>query len=673
MTYTPRELSWMDFNDRVLAEAQREDNLPLDRLKFLAITASNLDEFFMVRVSFLHDSRNQPDVTEGFGMSPSDQLAKVLDRAKAFQEAQNDCLLDILNTLHDSGIRIARIDELTEIQSDFVAEMFWEEVMPVITPLAVDPSRPFPFLANKSLNIGVRLKDGNGENVYAVVQVPSILVRLIRLPGKDDVFLPMEDLIIHHLPEIFNTHEIIAYGQFRITRSADLDADDDTDNLKEEMKRTLKMRRRGMPIRLELGTEFDKALRNFIHKMLGVNKRYVIELPGILDMAALSKIAGLPGHPTRSIPPVIAPDFAGVEDIFEAIRERDRFVHHPYHDFAHVTRFIETAAEDPDVLAIKQTLYRVSGRGKIISALEQAAENGKQVTVLVELKARFDEENNIQWATRLERAGCHVIYGLAGLKTHCKMTLVIRRELSGIRRYVHLSTGNYNDVSAKIYADVGVFTCRAAIGEDASLLFNRLTGFSEPLAYNKFVTAPENALNFILHRIDEEMKNAANGLPCGIDIKVNSLLDLNIMQKLIQAGESGVPIRLLVRGICALRPVNKNINIRSIVGHFLEHTRAFVFENGGDKLVYLGSMDLMPRNLYRRVELIFPVEDDAIKEQIYEMLELQWLDNTNAWDQGADGVYRRAALDSPRLTAQHELARRASDALKTVQQDLQDI
>jgi len=369
--------------------------------------------------------------------------------------------------------------------------------------------------------------------------------------------------------------------------------------------------------------------------------------------------------------PVTSAELSTYDDIFAAIRDRDRMVHHPYHSFDHVVDFIQAAAEDPLVLAIKQTLYRVSGRSQVIAALEQAAEMGKQVTVLVELKARFDEENNIQWANRLERAGCHVIYGLTGLKTHCKVTLVVRREPTGIRRYLHLSTGNYNDVTARLYTDIGMFTCRPAFGADASALFNHLTGFSNPPEYNKLIVAPEAMLRFFLEKIDQEIRNAKQKLPCGISIKVNSLLDGAIVRKLYEASQEGVPIHLLVRGICSLLPgkeYSAAIRVRSIVGELLEHSRIFVFQNGGNPLVYMGSADLMPRNLYRRVEVMFPVEDERLKQQLLDTLELMWRDNTNAWEMDSDGVYRQVPRRGRPLSSQRELHRLAEEEYQRAQE-----
>jgi len=653
-----RELSWLSFNERVLAEADKSANLPLDKVKFLAITASNLDEFFMIRVAYLNDRKND-STPDDAGLNAGEQLEEVLKQTSEFQLKQLEILGEILEELREKGILFLKMDELDESQRGYARKYFEDEILPVITPLAIDPGRPFPFLSNLSLNIGVRMLDREGKDVYAVIQVPSILLRFVFLPSENGwCFLLLEELIAHYLPDICNLYEISAYGYFRITRSADFDADEDTDNLLEEMNRIIKKRKRGKPIRLELSEGFDEKMRGFLHDMLTINRRFIIELSGVLDLSAFIKVASLKGYDHLRLAPIVPAtgvDFADCEDIFAAIRECDRMLHHPYESFDHVVDFITTAAADSDVLAIKQTLYRVSGSSKIIAALEQAAEAGKQVTVLVELKARFDEEKNIQWATQLERAGCHVIYGLTGLKTHCKITLVVRREEDGIRRYLHLSTGNYNDVTARLYTDIGMFTCRPAFGTDASALFNHLTGFSMPPKYNKLIVAPEHLKKFFLDRIELEMHNSRNGLPSGISIKANSLLDIEIVRKLYEAADAGVELKLLIRGICSILPVNKSIRVRSIVGRFLEHSRIFIFKNAGEPLMYMGSADLMPRNLDRRVEVVFPVEDSMLKKRLHKEFELMWRDNVCAWELSADAEYKRVEKKGKAINSQEEL------------------
>lgn len=655
-----RELSWLKFNERVLAEAARPENLPLDKLKFLAITASNLDEFCMVRVAYLND-RKSGGPPDDAGLTPAQQIEQVLHEMHGFQQAQSKSLADILALLRGHGILFLKPEDLDQIQRDYIERFFEDEILPVLTPLAIDPSRPFPFLTNLSLHIGVRMQGDEGKDLYAVVQVPPILPRFVRLPSANDTlcFLPLEDLIIWYLPQICNLYPLQAWGCFRITRSADFDADDDTDNLLEEMRRTIKKRKRGRPVRLELNEDFDEKMKDFLRGMLHISKRFIFELPGFLDLHALMKIASLEGcahlRPKPFTPALVA-DFEDNEDIFALIRERDRILHHPYETFDYVVDLIQKSAADPHVLAIKQTLYRVSGRSLIVAALEQAAEAGKQVTVLVELKARFDEENNIQWAQRLERAGCHVIYGLTGLKTHCKATLVVRREADGMRRYLHLSTGNYNDVTARLYTDISMFTCRPAFGADASALFNHLTGFSMPPQYHKLVVAPEHLKAFFLRKADQEIQNASGGLPSGISVKVNSLLDSDIIRKLYDASSAGVEVKLLVRGICGLLPrvpgVSDNIRVRSIVGRFLEHSRVFIFSNAGDPLVYMGSSDLMPRNLQRRVELVFPVDEPSLKNRLHDILDLMWRDNVHAWELSSDSEYRRVECGGEAVDSQ---------------------
>ena len=659
MPFVNRELSWLKFNERVLDEAVKPSTLALDRLKFLAITASNLDEFYMVRVAYLNDRKSDPTPDDA-GLTPAQQLEKTLAAVRAFQLAQLESLSAITEELQGHGIEFVTVAELIETQLDFIKSYFEDEILPVLTPLAIDPARPFPFLANQTLNICVRMRGAERKNVYAVIQVPSILPRFINIPCESSrCFMPLEELIAHFIPEICNLNEVRAYGFFRITRSADFDADDDADDLLEEMKRTIYKRKRGKPIRLELSPGFDDKMKEFLHDRLSVSRRFIIELPGLLDISALMKIATLKGfnHLRRNpITPTTIADFDECGDIFALIRRRDHVLHHPYESFDHVVEFIKAAASDPDVLAIKQTLYRVSGRSLVVAALEQAAENGKQVTVLVELKARFDEENNIQWAKRLERAGCHVIYGLTGLKTHCKVTLVVRREKDGIRRYLHLSTGNYNDVTARLYTDISMFTCRTSFGIDASALFNHLTGFSTPPQYNKLVVAPEHLKRFLLDKLDSEIQNAVGGLPSGIEIQANSLLDSDVIRKMYEASQAGVEIKLLIRGICGLLPgvegISDNIRVRSIVGRFLEHSRIFIFRNAGDHLVYMGSSDLMPRNLVRRVELLFPVEDKALISRICEKFALMWSDNVCAWELSPDGEYRRVETDGDAVNAQ---------------------
>lgn len=646
--YTDRELSWLSFNERVLEEAYEKENPVLERAKFLSITASNLDEFFMVRVAGLKEQvrsgYKKPSLAD---QTPAQQLKAIEIRAHEFCTKQYNCLThSIIPMLRRNGILILKYDDLNEEQKEYLDKYYESTLFPVLTPLAIDQSRPFPLLSNKSLNLCVRLKK-DGESHFAVVQVPSILPRFLQLPdSENDSFIMLEDVITAKLQTLFEMHQVKSVAQFRITRNSDLTIDEEADDLLIEIQNSIKKRKRGRPVRLEINYGCDEAVKEFLTDMLDVKEGEIYRCHGPLDLTAWMKLSGISGYDhlrVQPFTPAIPADFLGCEDIFEAIRERDRFVHHPYESFNCVIDFIKRAADDPNVLAIKQTLYRVSGDSPVIKALMRAAENGKQVTVLVELKARFDEENNINWAKKLEHSGCHVIYGLSGLKTHCKILLIVRKDPDGIRRYLHLGTGNYNDNTAKLYTDMGLFTCREEFGADASLLFNLLTGYSRPPQYSAFVTAPDNMRDFFYRCIDREIENAENGKPSGITIKINSLLDGEIIRKLYDASCAGVKIDLLVRGICSLVPgvkdVSENITVHSIVGRFLEHSRIFRFENGGEREIYLGSADLMPRNLDRRVELVFPVYDEGIQARLNKILEVMFADTVNTRIQQSDASY----------------------------------
>lgn len=667
-----RELSWLDFNTRVLEEAYEKDNPVLERCKFLGITASNLDEFFMVRVAGVREQvRSGYKEPDAAGLTPAEQLRLLSEKIHAFTEKQYNCLhRSLIPLLRQHDIFLLREEELDERQKEFVDTYFEDVLFPVLTPLAVDRSRPFPMLLNKSLNLAVRL-EREGETAFAVVQVPSILPRLVELPCEQGrSFLPLESILIRHLEDLFELHRIQAAAAFRVTRNGDLAIDEEAEDLLIEIQESIKKRKRGRPVRLELTRHCDPELREFLVDMLRVEEPDIYEETGPLDLTFCFRLSSLDDSLRLApIEPVPAADFAGWDDPFAAIRERDRFVHHPYESFDAVVNFVRAAAEDPDVLAIKQTLYRVSGNSPIIAALIRAAENGKQVTVLVELKARFDEENNIHWALKLEEAGCHVVYGLAGLKTHCKILLVVRREEDGLRRYVHLGTGNYNDSTARQYTDMGMFTCRESFGADASSLFNVLTGYSRPPRYNRLVAAPDRLRSFFYERIDQEMENVRRGLPAGIFAKVNSLADPAMVVKLYEASEAGVPITLVVRGICCLTPgvpgVSENITVLSLVGQLLEHSRIFRFENGGNPKLYLGSADWMPRNLDRRVELVFPVEDERIRERVEEVIRLTTEDTVNARVEDNEGNYAfKDMRKNDELNCQLELSRRAREALE---------
>ncbi len=647
--YINRELSWMDFNGRVLEEAFERENPIMERIRFLAITASNLDEFFMVRVAGVKEQVNSDYRGEDpSGLKPKQLLPLLSQKIHAFTEKQYSCWYrSIMPALRKSDISFILPEEMSPDQLRFISDYFGKVLFPVLTPLAVDTSRPFPLLANKSLNIAVRLK-GEEDSYFAVVQVPSILSRFLEVPStRGKTYVLLENVIMYKLEELFELSDIQSACPFRMTRNSDLDIDEESEDLLIEIQKSIKKRKRGKPVRLELMQKCDAETREFLIDMLDVSEDEIYELPGPLDLTFFSKFASIPEFKNlcfQPIEPVYPPaDFWGYNDIFEAIREKDRMVHHPYESFDIVVDFVRRAAEDKNVLAIKQTLYRVSGHSPIVAALITAAENGKQVTVLVELKARFDEENNILWAKKLEEAGCHVIYGLAGLKTHCKILLVVRRDEDGIRRYLHMGTGNYNDSTAKIYTDIGVFTCKEPYGTDASSLFNVLTGYSRPPEYNRFVVAPHGMRSFFRRMIEKEIENSRQGLPCGITAKVNSLVDPDIIELLYKASQANVPVRLLVRGICCLIPglpwTSENITVYSIVGQLLEHSRIFRFENGGNPKIYMGSADWMQRNLDRRVELIFPIEEEDLRQRAFAILDLMLSDNINARIMQSDTVY----------------------------------
>ncbi len=661
--YVNRELSWLEFNYRVLSEA-RDKTLPLfERLKFLSITASNLDEFFMVRVASLRDmihaKYTKPDIA---GLKPEEQLEKISVKTHELVNVQYSTYnRSLLPALRAQGLNVIEDHEsLTKEQGKFVDQYFADNVYPVLTPMAFDSSRPFPLVRNKSLNIAALLKkkkDSDGELDFAMVQVPSGLSRVVELPvtagknGKEmrNVIL-LEEIIERNMQTLFLNYDILAAHPFRIMRNADLTIDEEeAEDLLEEIEKQLKKRQWGEVIRLEVEEKADKRLLKILKHELDVSAQDIFEIGGPLDLTVLMKMyGGLDGFDDLKAPaytPQPVPALMNEEDIFSNIRKGDILLHHPYQTFDPVVEFVRTAAKDPDVLAIKQTLYRVSGHSPIIAALAAAADNGKQVSVLVELKARFDEENNINWAKMLEKAGCHVIYGLVGLKTHSKITLVVRREEDGIRRYVHLGTGNYNDSTAKLYTDCGLMTCNPLIGEDATAVFNMLSGYSEPPSWNKLAVAPLWLRKHFLRLIRREIAYAKAGREAAIIAKMNSLCDKEVIAALYEASCAGVQIQLIIRGICCLKAgipgLSENIQVRSIVGNFLEHSRIFYFENGGSCQLYMGSADWMPRNLDKRVEIVFPVEDEKLKEEVFHILEVELEDNVKAHLLQPDGTYEK--------------------------------
>ncbi|WP_091231985.1 RNA degradosome polyphosphate kinase [Anaerobium acetethylicum] len=655
--YTNRELSWMKFNERVLGEA-RDKSIPLfERLKFLSITASNLDEFFMIRVASLKDMVNagydKPDIA---GMTPAEQLDRLSIETHELVSLQystyNRALLPQLE--QQKLTVVSSHEDLSEEQKIYVDRFFKENVYPVLTPMAVDSSRPFPLIRNKTLNIGALIskKGKEGSLEFATVQVPSGLSRIVILPvGKDGrkFVILLEEVIERNISQLFLNYDVVCAHPYRIMRNADLTIDEDeAADLLKEIQKLLKKRQWGEAIRLEAEDKMDKRLLKILKKELAIKEEDIYRINGPIDLTFLMKFYGFEGFEHlkyEKFEPQPYSSYQQDKDVFSQIREGDILLHHPYHSFDPVVNFIRQAAKDSDVLAIKQTLYRVSGNSPIIAALAEAAENGKQVTVLVELKARFDEENNIVWAKMLEKAGCHVIYGLVGLKTHSKITLVVRREEDGIRRYVHLGTGNYNDATAKLYTDFGLLTCSEPIGEDATAVFNMISGYSEPLSWNRLSIAPIWLRERFLQLIRRETENAREKKPARIIAKMNSLCDQEIIAALYEASAAGVKIDLIVRGICSLKvgipKVSEQITVRSIVGNFLEHSRVFCFYNNGAQEVYLGSADWMPRNLDKRVEIMFPVESEKLRQEILHILDIQLEDNVKAHILQKDGTYEK--------------------------------
>ena len=655
--YENRELSWLKFNGRVLNEARDKEIPLLERLKFTGITSSNLDEFFMVRVASLkdmvHAGYKKKDIA---GMTASEQLDAINTATRALVDMQYSTYnRSLLPKLKNRNIVILdAYEDLSEEQAAFADAYFMETVYPVLTPMALDASRPFPLIRNKTLNIGalIKRKGAEKEIEFATVQVPSVLPRIVEIPSAQEdgrTFLLLEQMIERNLSKLFLNYKVVCAHPYLIMRNADLPIDEDeAADLLKEIQKQLKKRQWGEVIRLEVEDRMDEKLLSILKKELHVADADVFEINGPLDLTFLMKLYGLKGCDDLRYKPYTPQRVPQIEpggDIFAAIRGGDILMHHPYQTFDPVVEFIRRASIDPDVLAIKQTLYRVSGNSPIIASLAQAAENGKQVTVLVELKARFDEEHNIVWAKKLEQAGCHVIYGLVGLKTHSKIALVVRREEEGIRRYVHLGTGNYNDSTAKLYTDCGIFTCSEAIGEDATAVFNMLSGYSEPLSWNRLVVAPIWLRKKFLKLISRETKHAKEGREGRIIAKMNSLCDKDIIAALYEASAAGVQIDLIVRGICCLKVgipgISENIRVRSIVGNFLEHSRIFYFQNDGQPELFMGSADWMPRNLDRRVEILFPVEDEEIQKNVYHILEVELADNTKAHILKKDGVYEK--------------------------------
>jgi polyphosphate kinase len=653
-----REISWLAFNERVLEEAVDRSVRLLERLKFASIVASNLDEFFMVRVARLRQAVVDGDVAADLaGLTPVEQLAAVRERTHTLVDSLYELVAnELLPGLARHGVRLLAWSELDRSQQAALGAVFRDALLPVLTPIAVDEERPFPWLSSLTLNLALRLdpEPGAPEWRLAIVQVPSGVARLIPVPGSaGHTFVLVEQVISAHLHELFPGQSIAESSVFRLSRDAELELDDEGGRTQLELvEREVRRRRRHDVVRLEVGAGASDAIVERLRGHLEVTAEDVYVARGPVDIRVLMALVDLPGLDALRDPPHQPFDvLAEIDepDLFSVLNERDLLLHHPYESYDPVVALLAQAADDPDVLAIKQTLYRTSGNSSIIASLQRAAERNKQVTVLVELTARFDEERNIQWARALEEAGAHVIYGVHGYKTHAKICLIVRRGATGLQRYVHLATGNYNERTARLYTDFGLLTASPVIAQDASTFLNALTGYSDPPHLQKLVMAPTQLRHRLLALVDRERRNAEAGQPAQIAAKMNSLIDRQIIKRLCAASESGVKIRLNVRGICALRPgvvgLSTNIQVVSIVDRFLEHSRIYHFLNGGNDEVYLSSADWMTRNLDKRVELMFPVEDPACKAKVLDALDAMFRDNTKARWLGADGVYRRRKLE----------------------------
>lgn len=659
-----RELSWLEFNQRVLNEAKDNTNPLLERLKFLAITSSNLDEFFMVRVGSLYSQIQAGfEEREVSGLTPSEQIEKILDKVRGMVNDQYETYDHLYDHLGNKKIRIFTYDMLNEEQINYVNDYYKNVLYPVLTPMVIDSGRPFPLLLNKTLNIGVILKENKSEHeVFATIQVPSVLDRLVPIPGSEgENFILLEDVIKNHLSELFG-FKVLTTACYRITKNADLSLNEEgAEDLLETIEESLKQRRWGLAVRLEIEDTHDNRVISKLEQEFEITSNQIFSIRGPIDLTFINKLYSIKGYnelkfeQLKSLP---VKEFQGC-DMFQAMSKKDIFLHHPYESFSTVVKLVEAAAQDEKVLAIKQTLYRVSGNSPIIAALSKAAENGKQVTVLVELKARFDEENNIHWARQLEKAGCHVIYGVIGLKTHSKILLIVRQEKKGIKRYVHLGTGNYNDVTAKFYTDIGLLTSKSEYGEDASVIFNMLSGYFKPENMSKITIAPYGLRKKLEYLVERETEHAKNGKKAKIIAKMNSLVDKKLMIALYKASEAGVKVELIVRGICCLKPgiegLSENITVRSIVGRYLEHSRIYYFHNEGKEDIYISSADWMYRNLDKRVETMTIIEDITIKKELKEMLGMYIRDNVKSRILLSDGSYTKVEAEGKNINAQEDM------------------
>lgn len=652
-----REISWLSFNSRVLAMASQPHRPLLERVKFCSIVAANLDEFFMVRVAGLKRRVNAGiAIKSPTGRLPREILAETL--RCSWEQMQQQAMLfqtELLPQLKQAQIELLRWHDLTELEREQLKDFFEREVFPVLTPLAVDPAHPFPYISGLSLNLAVMVRNPRTkQEMFARVKVPPLLDRFIQVSPQR--FVPLEDVIAANLWELFPGMEIVQHHTFRVTRNEDLEVEEDeAENLLDAMEKELSRRRFGYAVRLEVEENINDHILELLIEELELEENEIVRLPSPLDLRGLSVIAALKRDELKdpSFQPRTNPELAPIEtsdpvDIFESVRHHDALLHHPYDSFAtSVTRFIQQAAEDPKVLAIKQALYRTSGDSAIVEALIEAATAGKQVLAVVEIKARFDEENNIQWARRMERAGVHVVYGQVGLKTHCKLTLVVRKEEDGIRRYIHIGTGNYHPRTARYYEDIGLLTANPTIGDDVATLFNQLSGFADTSAFDSFYAAPNSLRLAMTELIKREMHNQLAGKPAGIRIKCNAVVDERMTDLLYQASQAGVKIELLVRGMCTLRPgvpgLSENITVKSILGRFLEHSRIYEFTNAGSPEVLIGSADIMNRNLDRRVEVLLKVPTPAHRARLSQLLDLALADTTASWRLDADGNWNYPA------------------------------
>ncbi len=670
--YFNRELSWLDFNDRVLQLAEDASVPLLERVKFCAIWESNLDEFYMVRVANLHDQLEAGmDARGADGMAPSQQIDEIRKLVLGQRERLGRCFEhEIRPALAEHGIRIISPQRAGDAERAELGRAFERSIFPALTPLAIGLGRPFPYISNLSLSLAVILRDPDqATEIIARVKVPKeLLGRFVQIGDAGRTLVPLEDLIAANLGSLFPGMEVTDYAFFRVTRDTDYDVSDEADDLLQAVEEELRRRRFGEVVRLEVDRAMSPRLRDWLRDSLKIDERQIYEVEGLLDLSDLWDVAGLSGFSELRDPPhvgVTHPRLRGKEgeeaDVFGEIREGDVLVHHPYDSFASsVERFVGQAVEDPDVLAIKQTVYRTSADSPLVPSLIEAAERGKQAVCMVELKARFDERANIRWAKKLEEAGVHVVYGLPALKSHAKCILVVRREGDGVRHYAHIGTGNYNPKTARLYTDLGLFTADPDIGADIAEMFNYLTGYSRPRRYRKVLVAPFNLREGILREIERTIEAHSPERPARIRMKMNALLDAPSIRALYRASAAGVQVELNVRGICALRPgipgISETIRVVSVVGRFLEHSRIYSFERPGEpERVYIGSADLMPRNLYNRVELVSPVEDPGIRADVLDILDRSLADNTNAWDLGADGSWTRRTPNGTPRSVQREL------------------